>query len=242
MKIDIVGKGNVGIHLYKAFHGKADVQSVDSRSLKNLRHDSDLYIICVSDTAIREVASKLCSLINRNSVIAHTSGTTPLSVFEGLDVNAGVFYPLQTFSKSRELDYTEIPVFIEAGNQTAVKTLTDAALVMGCKVKHIDSEQRKHLHIGSILACNFVNHLWTLSDNYLKAHNLDFESLLPLIKETYSKISEINPSDAQTGPAVRNDEKTLRSHLDMLKEDGNLSEIYRILSDSIKNTHNIGKP
>ena len=127
MKIDIIGRGNVGWHLTQAFEGKADVNCVNPRTLEDLRRDADLYLISVTDDAIADVARRLAASLPTDAVVAHTSGTTGLDAIRPMFANSGVFYPLQTFTKSVSLDYSEIPVMLEASDETTGKTLSAAA-------------------------------------------------------------------------------------------------------------------
>ena len=240
MKIDIIGTGNVGSHLFNAFSKKGvDVNNVNSRSLDGLRTDSDLYVISVSDNAILDVARAISSRMPSNAILAHTSGTTDIAILKGLNANTGVFYPLQTFSKNVGLDYSEIPFFIEGSNGLTLNSLKGAASIISRVVVEMDSQQRRDLHVASVLSCNFVNHLWMLSEKYLAERNIDFSLLHPLIKETVRKIERTEPFRAQTGPAVRHDSVTIERHLEKLECDPEISAIYRLLSDSISRHHPI---
>lgn len=233
MKIDIIGKGNVGTHLFNAFRGIMDVRAISSRDLTGVRPDADLHIVCVSDDAIREVCSKMSKIISSSSVMVHTSGTTPLSAISDLYPHTGVFYPLQTFTKDKPLDYSRIPFFIEASDSKSGELLGEAAASVSSSVARADSEMRLRLHIASVLSCNFVNHLWTLSERYLSSNGIEFKTLLPLIEETCRKITEMDPKDAQTGPASRHDLQTIESHVAHLEDYPEIKEIYSILTASI---------
>lgn len=235
MKIDIIGRGNVATHLNKALGEIADVRVIAPRSLEGLRIDSELYLIAVSDNAISEVSERVGTALPGGAMVAHTSGTTPLSAISCHHDRAGVFYPLQTFSKEVELDYSEIPFFIEATDPASEQMLFDTARQISCEVHHADSEKRRHLHLGSVVACNFANHLWTLSSEYLEKHDIDFRLLLPLLEETTRKLRDMPPAKAQTGPAARHDTATISRHMEMLAADSKLHEIYRIMSESIMN-------
>ena len=238
MKIDIIGTGNVGTHLYNALRDKADVHAIPSRTLDGLHRDADIYLICVSDAAIVDVAERVSELVSWSSIIAHTSGSTPISAISGLHARTGVFYPLQTFSKDVSLDYSEIPFFIEGRDPEVCDSLKILSGLISKHVYDADSACRRELHIASVLACNFANHLWTLADGYLTEKGLKFDMLRPLIKETCRKISTVSPYSAQTGPAVRHDMPIITSHLQTL--DGNYTElhdIYDMLTRSIINHH-----
>lgn len=235
MKIDVIGRGNVGTHLCKALQGNADVNPVAPRTLDGIRGDADIYLISVSDDAISDVAENLKHRVNESSIVAHTSGTTPLSAISPLFANSGVFYPLQTFSKDVELDYIEIPFFIEGSSAEVSNILKEAAKAVSKHVYEADSENRKSLHIASVFACNFVNHLWTLSDKYLTDRGLSFDMLRPLITETCRKACRMRPYEAQTGPAVRRDTVTITSHEKSLAENPGYLKIYEMLTHSIMN-------
>lgn len=235
--ISIIGTGNVASHLYKAFSKNTqngiDVRIINSRSLEGLPPISDLILISVKDDVIHETAQ---NLKGRGKVIAHTSGSVDMNVLKGCSDHIGVFYPLQTFSKGKELNYSEIPFFIEGNDPETIKLLEEYARCISDHVKPADSETRKILHIAAVFSCNFSNHLVTIADKLLREKGMDYKILLPLLKETVRKLEELPPDEAQTGPAVRKDLKILSSHEQMLSCQPDLAKIYRQLSDSIMNT------
>lgn len=230
MRIDVIGSGNVATHLLRALTGLADVRQVIPRSLEGLRPDADIRLICVSDSAIREVAERLPA---SDAVTAHTSGATPLSAIADIHTRCGVFYPLQTFSKDTELEYSDIPFLIEGSDAATTSLLSEVASLISRDVREADSEMRQKIHVASVFACNFTNHLWTLADEYMEKEGLDFKILLPLIRESYRKIRDHRPGDVQTGPASRKDYPTIDRHLAALGQYHEMKEIYRILSSSI---------
>lgn len=238
MKIDIIGRGNVGSHLAAAFGKLADIREINPRTLEGARGDSDLSLLCVSDSAIREVARQLKPRLGCNTVLAHTSGTTPLDAVGDVHAHAGVMYPLQTFTKGKELDYSRIPFFIEGSDRTASETIESAAKLISGNVTETDSDTRRHLHLAGVMACNFANHLWALSDEYLRAHGLRFDMLVPLLGETLRKAEMVSPLLGQTGPAARNDRATIGKHIGMLDANPDMQEIYRLLTDSIISYNN----
>ena len=242
-KIDIVGRGNVGSHLAKAFEGKHDVKVIDARTLEALRPDSELYLISVPDRAIREVALHIKEKLPENApcIVAHTSGTTGMDVLEGMGVNHGVLYPLQTFSKDVPIeDYSHIPFLIEGDGEKTESTLTRIARSVSNTVLRMDSGKRRKLHVAAVFACNFTNHLWALADGYMEREGMDFTLLKPLIAETTRKMMELrHPGEGQTGPAVRRDEETMRKHETMLEKDQAMLELYRKLSESIMNINKL---
>jgi len=240
----ILGGGNVAIQLAKAFLNTKKIQLIQQYSRSkpatlfldnniatttNLMDlvDADLYIIAISDDAI-SVFSK--SLILKNKLVVHTSGSVALQDLL-CDANKGVFYPLQTISKHKNLNFKKIPICIEANNEKDYKLLETVAKSISKKVYSINSEQRKSLHVAAVFVNNFVNHLYKIGNDICTTNNVDFEILKPLIKETAKKITYLSPNDAQTGPAKRNDKKTIANHLDLLTV--KQQKIYTLLTNSI---------
>ncbi len=259
MKISIIGAGNVAWHLVKALE-KADVaisevyardihkalaltetlySAVAVNSLDFSKSHSSVFFICVSDDAIASVFSQLA--VPPGSVIVHTSGAKPLSVFEGKqDAGFGVFYPLQTFTQGVNLDFETIPLLIEADSDKTYSILNQIAKRLSKKTLRVTSRERLVYHVSAVFSCNFVNHLWALSKEILESENLDFELLKPLIVETTQKMLDANhPADVQTGPAVRNDAQTINSHLDFLSDDEDLAGVYTTITESISDWHKV---
>lgn len=250
MKVVIVGSGNVATHLALAFldadievsqvwsnnygnalnlAAKVSAQAIES--LNEVDNDADLLVIAIKDDAIAET---LARLVHFKGIIVHTAGSVNLNVFGNKIKNFGVLYPLQTFSKDKTLDFRIIPLCVEANNHETLAFIKAVAIKLSDKVEEIDSERRKVLHLSAVFACNFTNHLYALAANLLAENDLKFDLIKPLIKETASKILTTTPKNAQTGPAVRNDEQTLKSHEAMLVKQPALLEIYKTLSNSIK--------
>lgn len=245
ISVVIIGSGNVAQHLLNAFEKstKTNVIQIYSRNtavipaLSNavkITHDyaeivnADLYIIAVSDNSIAEVSKNLPFT---NKLVVHTSGSVGL---EDLDAKnrKGVFYPLQTFSKSKEVDFKDIPFCLETENETDYRLLETVANSLSDKVFKINSEQRKALHVSAVFVNNFVNHLYQIGNDICIENNIPFEILQPLILETANKVVTLSPKDAQTGPAKRNDTQTINAHLNFLS-DTTQKEIYKILTKSI---------
>ena len=224
----LVGKGNVATHLYEAFLKVNDVKvtQINSRDL-NVFPQADVAIIAVSDDAIAAVSSKITT-----NFVVHTSGSVAINNLKNSS-RKGVFYMLQTFSKDKKVDFHEVPFCLEAENETDYKLLETLAKLIGKKIYSINSEQRKTLHVAAVFVNNFTNHMYKIGNDICKENNVPFEILQPLIKETASKIEYLSPEKAQTGPAIRNDKKTIKNHLDLL--DKKQQKIYKIITKSIKN-------
>lgn len=253
MKIVCIGSGNVATHFANAFKaGAAELVQVWSKNqehaaelavslgaapisdLKEIDLKADLYLIAVKDDAIPEVVTALAGV---EGMVVHTSGATDIGVFRESGMNFGVLYPLQTFSKQKNLDFKQVPLCIEAKDQETLDTLKSIAQMLSPLVYEVNSEKRRILHLAAVFACNFVNHLYALSKEILQKNDLDFEILRPLIMETAVKVQDAFPADVQTGPAIRNDEQTIIKHKELLKDMPQLEDIYETLSKSIKKTH-----
>jgi len=249
MRITLIGSGNVATHLGAAFknagHRIVQVYSRNAQnaallayhigaeaidSLENINSETDVFIIAVSDDVIASIAEQLAQY---NKLIVHTSGATDLFNLLAFTDNAGVFYPVQTFSKTKEVDFWSVPLCIEGANKTITQTLTELAQTISNNVYVIDSLQRKTLHLAAVFACNFPNYLYGVAQDLLAGQNIDFALLRPLILETAQKVQNNLPPDVQTGPAVRRDQKTMLSHLQMLKDEPELEQLYRLLSQGI---------
>jgi predicted short-subunit dehydrogenase-like oxidoreductase (DUF2520 family) len=208
---------------------KADY-TTDLRKLP--ANDVSLYVVSLTDAAFMELLPAMTSG-REQALWVHTAGSLSMNVWENKVKRYGVLYPLQTFSKQREVDFRDLPFFIEAAHREDTEYLKTIAGGLSSKIYEADSEQRKDLHLAAVFACNFVNHLYALSAGLLEKHNFPFEWLIPLIDETARKIHELPPEYAQTGPAVRQDKNTMDKHLNMLADQPEVQKIYRLLSEDI---------
>jgi len=252
LKIAILGTGNVAWHLASTFENqghvishvydrdinKAEKFSLDyfnastSDSLDLSEINANLFIMALSDDSIEEVAQKL--QLPSGSTLVHTSGTVPLnSLGYAQTHNIGVFYPLQTFSKGKSLDFTDIPICIEGESDETIELLRNLANSISHSVHLLNSNQRKVIHLSAVFACNFTNHMFTISKGILESNDLDFDILKPLIVETLNKSFDISPENAQTGPAKRGDMETLDRQFESLSNDPAVAEIYQLVSQNI---------
>jgi predicted short-subunit dehydrogenase-like oxidoreductase (DUF2520 family) len=203
--------------------------------LAELQTDADLYVIAVKDSAIQEVLENLN--LDESCLIVHTAGSVPMSILEGFSNSYGVFYPLQTFSKSRKVDFADIPICIEASHPSGLLKLENLGKRLSSSVHQINSEERKSLHLAAVFVNNFVNHFYTIGAQILHDQKLDFGLLRPLIRETAAKIESLPPADAQTGPAKRNDQTIINAQLKMLHNKPGFQKIYSFVTESIFQLH-----
>lgn len=248
IKVILLGSGNVATHLFQAFSKVSEVEVIQvfSRTISKDFPESiqtsdfaqileaDVYIISVSDNAIAEVSNQLPF---ENRLVVHTSGSTDFDVLDAKN-KRGVFYPLQTFSKNKTVDFSEIPICLETENISDYEILEKLAESISKSVNKIDGNQRKALHVSAVFVCNFVNHLYEIGNEICLENHIPFEILQPLIEETAQKIKTLSPKESQTGPAVRNDNKTIEKHIDFLTDE-NQKDIYKILTKSIQNVEKL---
>lgn len=251
--VAIIGAGNLGFNLALALyrHGFRVIQ-IYSRTkesakplaekietewttdIQSITTKAAIYFLALKDSILKDYIPLLTK--GRESALwVHTAGSISMDVWKGHANRYGVFYPMQTFSKQREVDFKELFIFLEAADKDDVELLKAIALSLTKKVHEIDSDRRKKLHLAAVYACNFVNHLYNLSNDILKTADIPFESMLPLIDETARKVHKLTPQQAQTGPAVRYDKNVIDAHMALLNTKPYMQEIYRMISQSIYN-------
>ncbi len=200
-----------------------------SDNLAAISTESDLILLCIPDDRIAEVAAELK---HHPAVIAHTSGNTSIK-YLSQSKRYGVFYPLQTFSKEREVDMQDVPVCLEASNEETMKALQSLAELISESVYVMNSRQRKYLHLAAVMVSNFTNHLYGVAADFLADREIDFDLLKPLILETAKKAADMDPQNAQTGPARRGDRDTIEKHLRLLEGDEEIKALYSLISEQI---------
>ena len=252
-RIVMIGAGNVAWSLARALAAEHDIVQVYSRHRANadalaeavhcpaatddlgqITTEADTYVISVKDDAIAAVASAIPD--HRHSLWLHTSGTKPLSLLTAVHTRCGVLYPMQSFSKALPVDFNDVPVFVEGNTPDTQEAAMRLARSISAHVEVADSARRARLHIGAVMACNFTNHLWTLTAEVLGEAGIDFKVMLPLLRTTVAKLDRLSPAESQTGPAARGDTAVTAAHEQMLS--GRKQEIYRILTQSIIETTN----
>ncbi len=250
MKVVFIGAGNLATNLGKAlFRAGHEIVQVYSRTEESARaladvlkcvyttdllevvRSADIFIISVKDSALPAVASSL-QTGREGQFFVHTAGSMPMDTlpFE----RCGVFYPMQTFSKNKEVDFSVIPCFVEAKDDNDLQLLKTLALTISDTVYELDSENRKYLHLAAVFCCNFANHCFGLGARLLQEHdNVPFSVMLPLIDETAAKLYSMSPREAQTGPAVRWDTNVMDKQLQLLADAPDMQKIYELFSKSI---------
>ena len=228
-RIVFIGAGNLATHLSMALQQAGyDVAQVYSRTEDSAQRLAGK-LKCGMTTRIEELYNDADIYICEEALYLHTAGSIPMSVFSGKCRRYGVLYPLQTFSKNRDVQFDEIPIFIEGSSPETTATLQKIGREISGQVLEATSEQRRHLHLAAVFACNFTNHLYAIAAELLEKQHLPFDTLRPLIRETAAKIESLTPIDAQTGPAIRYDRNVMQRHID----DNDEKEIYRLLSRHI---------
>jgi predicted short-subunit dehydrogenase-like oxidoreductase (DUF2520 family) len=248
IRVVLLGGGNLAFHLAKAMQKSAriDLVQIYNRSeiyypfLENSTHyterlsdlmPADIYVICVSDNAVEELAN---SLNINNVIVVHTSGNLAMNVLSK-HKRTGVLYPVQSFSKGTAVDFKRIPICIEASNEQDEILLLTLAQELSEHCTVLSSEKRQQLHLAAVFVNNFVNHLYHIADTLCQQNQISFDLLRPLINTTVAKIMDLTPYDAQTGPARRNDSNTIEAHLELL--DIEQQHLYQSLTQSIQKTY-----
>ena len=256
MDVSFIGSGNLAWHLAPALdnagHVVREVYSPNPRHAEALTErlyqadvktsldfstsKSRLFVIATSDDAIEEVAMNM--VLPDDALLIHCSGGQPLSILQyAAAAHTGVLYPLQTFSKAKRVDFKTIPFFVECSTEESEKQLLAVARSLSQHVRKTTSEERKALHVAAVFASNFPNHMLAIAKSILQANRLEFDLVKPLIQETMTKALQVGPELSQTGPAFRGDLKVLDSHMEFLREDEQIAEIYRTISQHIMETY-----
>lgn len=255
MRVVIIGSGNLATHLSTAlYHAGVEIAQVYSRTPGNaqalasklnctaistaydITPDADAYIIAVKDDAITTVAQQIASKISHRSVVMHTAGSVPMSVLQDTAEHYGVIYPMQSFSKAREVDFRKVPCFIEGSDTEALGVIKSLAEKVCYTVRIADSHKRERLHLAAVFANNFTNHCYRLAERILEEEGIDFGLLLPLIAETADKVRTMPPKEAQTGPMVRYDVGVMSKQMSLLTDE-RMKSIYRLMAESIHTDH-----
>ena len=247
MKIVIIGAGNVAFHLIKSITNSGhQLVQIYNRTIENIKEstkkiplsdsiggiypNADIYIICVKDNAIEEIANQLKM---NNKLVLHTSGNRTMDILQNSSSNYGIFYPIQSFTKEIPLNFKKVPIIIEANNAEALEMLKSFSESISERVIEMNLEKRQKLNIAGVFVNNFTNHLYHLMDEYLDKESIDFSILHPIIQNTVDKIKIKNPRACQTGPAIRNDQETIENQKKILEKEIDLLKIYNEFTQGI---------
>jgi predicted short-subunit dehydrogenase-like oxidoreductase (DUF2520 family) len=253
MKVVFIGSGNVATHLALNLQSKgviicqiysrtaANAEALATKigtsftsDISKLERNADIYIYALKDNSFQEI---LHQIDLPHALHVHTAGSLPMNSFEGYAQKYGVFYPLQTFSINRQVDFAQIPICIEANSPETEKILLDLAHLLTQKTYIINSEQRIKLHLAAVFACNFTNYMYDIAAQLIDKEIFGFDILQALIVETADKVMTMTPRKAQTGPAVRFDKNIIEKHLSLLDKTPAFKSIYQELSENIYQTH-----
>lgn len=256
--IVIVGAGNVGYHLGLRLHragflikqifsrtvkhGKSLADVVGCSYVTNLREivpDAEVYLLCVTDDAMRSVVDDLKI---HNKIVLHTAGSVSRKISDRIDIHQGVLYPLQSFNRNADVTWEDVPVFIDGDSDATISIATQIAKALSSNVQLANDEQRMAIHIAAVFANNFSNHCMAIGQRLLEEHGYNFSVLKPLIETTFNRLKSTKPFDVQTGPAIRNDATTVEKHLQTLKEFPDWKRLYDLLSNDIIALHKHAKP
>jgi len=251
--IVIVGSGNVGFHvgqkLYRQGfeikqvfsktpeHGKSLAEKVNcsfTTELSEVVSDADVYLLCVKDDVMQEVVD---ALNIKDKIVLHTAGSVQRNISARTDIHQGVLYPLQSFNRNTEVNWENVPVFVDGDNDHVISIATQIGQALSNNVQRANDEQRMSIHIAAVFANNFSNHCLAIGQCLLEEHGYDFSVLKPLMNTTFQRLLTTKPFDVQTGPAIRGDVNTVDKHLKALSTQSDWKELYERMSDDIKKLH-----
>jgi len=215
----------------------ADSCNAEWSSRLHFPDSSKVIIVAVPDHKLKDVLNRIqCS---SDTLVAHTAGSFGLDVFPPHISRRGVFYPLQTFSKNRTVNFNGLPFLLESSDEEYTEILRKLAESVTGRVYVTEHEKRRMIHLAAVFVCNFTNHMLTEGKLISEKADVPFDIFHPLIQETISKAMESGPENSQTGPAVRNDRNTIEKHMELLSFSSELQKIYSNITESIINYYDI---
>lgn len=249
----VIGSGNVAWHLINAFSKKGihvvQILAQNKKTARNLSKsfsipyiinpallikDAGIYLMAVQDDRIGDVAPVLGL---KDQLLVHTSGFSSIDILAGASSNTGVLWPLQTLTAGKNIEYDQIPFFVEGNTNENSVQLTRFAGLISERVMVTDSPTRQKIHLAAVIASNLTNQLYSISASILERQEIPFDVLAPLILETAVKAGQQHPLQSQTGPAVRKDLQVIARHLDLLRDDPAFQDIYRLITENIIHHH-----
>lgn len=242
LKIALIGNGNASRFFHAALSdaghqvvvfARNNDQTEDIELINDRLKEFQVVLLCVTDSSITEVSDNISS---SDTLIAHVSGAMPLEVISSHHNHQGVFYPLMSLSSQETIIPSTIPFCIEANSNASIELLRELATSLGAQSNLVDSKARAYLHVAAVFANNFSNHIYYIASKILASQDLDFKMMIPMLENSLQKMKNESPLSLQTGPAVRGDEKTIKTHLELIENPID-AEIYKLLTNSIKKTH-----
>jgi len=256
MKITLIGAGNLATNLGKALvKGGHSIVEVYSRTMESasalasltggvaindtskVSNEADVYIFALKDSVLLDAIKQISGNVSSDKVFLHTAGSISIECFYGVAKHYGVLYPMQTFSKERDVEFEGIPCFIESNDNYSDDVIRMLAESISRHIYELHSDKRRYLHLSAVWACNFTNHCYAVASGLLQKCGLPFDVMLPLIDETARKVHEMSPECAQTGPALRYDENVIKAQAELLNGNILLRQIYEEMSMSIHRQH-----
>lgn len=258
MNIVVIGSGNVATHLAQGlYHQGVNIKAVISRNIKNAESlaflvnataydnmkkytdwgNEELVLVAVKDDAIDEVLSSDLLL---NSRVAHTSGSYNSERMKDHCYAYGAFYPFQTFRKTASVDLSIVPFFLEMSDKDGLTLIEKLASLLSSSVHELNSAERKKLHLSGVFLNNFIYFILDKTKNLCVDHGISQDLLKPLLQQTIRFALDF-PENLQTGPAMRGDVETMKSHIELLSENPYLAEIYKTMSYLIYNENHEDK-
>ena len=248
--ITVIGTGNVALQFSKLFlKNKFKIDGIYGRSnfsdsqidnelytdkVSNISKKSDLYLVAVSDDAYIEL---LKNIPLKNKFIVHTSGSLVSEMLNSFSKRWGCLYPLQTIKKNQLIEWDNIPFFIEASNDNDLELLTNFCNANNLNYSVKNSNHRNQTHIAAVATNNFIYYLLSTIKEYCDKNKINFENLKPLMDQSLKNVLNFPAHQLQTGPAIRKDLKLIEKHIESLKSENDLKEIYQLFSEKIIKKH-----
>lgn len=248
--VTFIGSGNVATHLALALHSTGvTIRQVLSREYDHaallasrvgaqpidradrLKPSADAYILAVNDDALYDLD---LDLRLPDALVLHTSGSTPMEVLRHISPRHGVVWSPQTFVRDFAMDYSRLPLCIEADSPQSEQAIADLFSPVTAHIHRLDFEQRRWAHLAAVMVSNFGNAINALAQDLMQQRGLDFGMLQPLAEGTVKKINHGPLWPQQTGPAARHDEKTLDAQRRLLANEPQLLKLYNLLTDIIQ--------
>jgi predicted short-subunit dehydrogenase-like oxidoreductase (DUF2520 family) len=250
-KICIIGSGNVAHFMgKKLLHSQHQVVQIVSPNIEHARKLAeelncdysdlltkinptvDVVILAINDDALKNVET---NEVLKTKIVIHTAGAVSLKDIKQISNDVACIWPVYSISKNNLPSSNKIPLAVNFSSIDIKNTIMDIALAISSNVFLLTDEQKTVAHVSAVFANNFSNHLFAIAEKLLDKQQIPFEILMPLIKNTVEKLNNHSPFENQTGPAIRNDEKTIQKQLNLLTHEDKI--IYETISKSIQQFH-----